>query len=129
MGQERLLDLEKNVEKGEERERWFIFTIVIWRGSGETARSREECERVERWFIITIVVWRKSGEIARSREEGEEGGGEGERDGSAEGLGQDTDGEPGTGAYKGFNYKTGQKWINYSPQTQILSLYLRNMML
>jgi len=70
----------------------------MWRGRGEG-----------RWFIITILVWRKSGEIARSREEGEEGGGEGERDGAAEGLGQDTDGEPGTGAYTGFRYKTGAK--------------------
>ena len=32
----------------------------------------------ERWFIITIVVWRGSGKIVRSREEGEEGGGEGD---------------------------------------------------
>jgi len=39
VGQEILLDLEKNVEKGE---RWFIITIVVWRKSGEIARSREE---------------------------------------------------------------------------------------
>jgi len=63
------------VGKGEERERerWFIITIVVWRGSGDIVRSREECEGVEKWFIITIVIWRGSGDIVRSREECGEG--------------------------------------------------------
>jgi len=71
VGQEILLDLE---EECEGVEKWFIITIVVWRGSGEIVRSREECgEGRERWFIITIVVWRGSGDIVRSREECGEG--------------------------------------------------------